>query len=95
MEGSDGHSGHETKGATTMRRLILALVATFTLTLATAGAVAAGPSQQANCIGRNASSTAPGMLGPSISQIAHDAGGLGQFVGGNGSGAAPTNTCDT
>ena len=77
-----------------MRRIILSLVATASLMLATVGAVAAAPDANANCVADSATSAAPGTLGPALSELAQDPpGGLGWFVGGQGSGSAPTNTC--
>jgi hypothetical protein len=61
--------------------------------LGSVGAVAAAPAESANCIADAATSFAPGTLGPALREEAK-AGGLGQFIGGNGGGAAPTNTCN-
>lgn len=77
-----------------MRRIVRASMMTLALVLASVGAVAASPSSHANCIRQNATAATPGTLGPSESTFARELGGVGQFVGGRGSGAAPTNTCD-
>lgn len=76
-----------------MRRLILSTLVATALAIGSVGAVSASPAEQANCIGEAATSFDPGTLGPEV-RVAAQQGGLGSAVGGNGSGAAPTDSCN-
>jgi hypothetical protein len=76
-----------------MRRTVLIGVAVMSLLLGSAGSALAAPAESANCIGEAATSFLHGDLGPVLSQEAQGV-GLGWFVGGNGSGLAPTDPPD-
>jgi hypothetical protein len=74
-----------------MRRILLILLATLALLLGSIGAVVAAPSENANCAAHLFRAEAPGR--PGLSEPAQE-GGLGEEVGGQGDGLAPTN-CGT
>jgi hypothetical protein len=75
-----------------MRRLGIAVLGTAMMVFASVGSVAAAPAESANCIADVTHTFEPGTLGREISPVAPH-GALGAFVGGQGSGAAPTNSC--
>jgi len=76
-----------------MRRLGIVVLGTALLIIASVGSVAAAPADNANCIAEVAHSFEPGTLGHELSQVAPH-GAIGSFVGGGGTGAAPSNNCE-
>lgn len=76
-----------------MRQFMSGFLMATALALASASGVLAAPSAEADCIAEAATSFAPGSLGPALSAQARGV-GLGWFVGGDGSGLAPTDPPD-
>jgi hypothetical protein len=73
--------------------LACALLGAAALLVGSVGTAAAAPAGNANCVAEAATSFLHGDLGPALSQQARGV-GLGWFVGGGGSGLAPTDPPD-
>ncbi len=73
-----------------MRGVVFAVLTATALLLGSVGAVGAVPAQNANCVAGFVTLFEPGSLGPVLSGYA-PGGAWGAVVGGQGSGAAPTN----